>query len=153
MNPHLIRCRRGGNDEPPASLAQLLIEAENRLLERLIPGNGIDVNLGKGSAVLQASNVPVFDYGNIPNALFGGPSTITGQTSFTVVWSGVNERLNIKNTDPIYGGFGGEFVRNSAQMEWTATAGDYQFVSAPLATSASLWAELGHERNGIFFRQ
>jgi hypothetical protein len=116
-----------------------------------IPGNGINVNLGKGSAVLQASNVPVFDYGSIPNALFGGPSTITGQTSFTVVWSGVNERLNIKNTDPVYGGFGGEFVRNSAQMEWTATAGDYQFVSAPLATSSSLWAELGHERNGVFF--
>jgi hypothetical protein len=33
------------------------------------------------------------------------------------------ERLNIKNTDPVYGGFAGEFVRNTAQMEWSATNG------------------------------
>jgi len=63
----------------------------------------------------------------------------------------VNSRLNIRNTDPVYGGFGGEFIRNGAQMEWTATAGDYQFVSAPLATSSSSFAEIGHERNGMFF--
>jgi hypothetical protein len=117
-----------------------------------IPGNGIDVNPGKGSAAMQASNVPILDYGDILNALFGGgPPAVPGNVSFTVVWSGVKERLNIRNTDPIYGGFAGEFVRNSAQMEWTATAGDYQFVSDPLATSSSLFAEIGTERNGIFF--
>jgi len=101
--------------------------------------------------VLQASNVPIFDWHSIPNALFVGASPVAGQTSFKIVWSGVNSRLNLKNTDPVYGGFGGEFIRNSAQMEWTATAGDYQFASAPLATSSSLFAELGHERNGMFF--
>jgi hypothetical protein len=37
-----------------------------------------------------------------------------------------------------------------AQMEWTATAGDYQYVSAPASTSASEFAELGTERNGSF---
>jgi hypothetical protein len=36
-------------------------------------------------------------------------------------------------------------------MEWTATAGDYQYVSAPASTSASEFAELGTERNGSFF--
>jgi len=63
----------------------------------------------------------------------------------------VNSRLNIRNTDPVYGGFGGEFIRNGAQMEWTASAGVYQFVSDPLATSSSSFAEIGHERNGMFF--
>ena len=102
----------------------------------------------------QASDVPIFDYGNIPNALFGGgPAPVTGHVSFKVAWSGVNDRLNIKNTNPVYGGFGGEFVRTRAQMEWTATVGHYQFVSAPLATSSSSFAELGHERNGVFFGQ
>jgi hypothetical protein len=71
--------------------------------------------------------------------------------SFKVTWSGVNERLNIRNTDPIFGGFAGNFVRNAAQMEWTATVGDLMFVSAPLATSSSSFAEIGHERNGSFF--
>ena len=101
--------------------------------------------------MVQASNVPVIDWTSIPNALFFGLSPVAAQTSFKVVWSGVTDRLNIQNTSPTYGGFGGEFIRNSAQMEWTATAGDYQFVSDPLATSSSSFAEIGHERNGMFF--
>ena len=50
-----------------------------------------------------------------------------------------------------YGGFAGEFIRNTAQMEWTATVGDYRFTSDPLATSSSAFAEIGHERNGSFY--
>ena len=117
-----------------------------------IPGDGIRVNLGKGAASMTADNVPIEDYGNIGNALFGGgPTPIPGTVSFTVAWHGVGERLNIRNTDPVFGGFAGEFVRNAAQMEWTATVGDLQFVSDPLATSSSEFAEIGHERNGVFF--
>jgi len=61
-------------------------------------------------------------------------------------------RVKIRNTDPVYGGFAGQFMRGSAQMEWTATVGDYQFVSAPLETSSSVFAAVGKERNGIFFK-
>ena len=101
---------------------------------------------------MAANNIPILDYGDISNALFGGgPAPKPGTVSFKVAWSGVKERVNIKNTDPVYGGFAGEFVRNSAQMEWTATAGDYHFVSAALATSSSSFAEIGQERNGSFF--
>ena len=117
-----------------------------------IPANSVQVNPGRGNAVMAANNVPILDYQDIGNALFGGGSPpIPGTVSFNVVWSGVSERLNIRNTDPVYGGFAGEFVRNNAQMEWTATVGDYQFVSAALATSSSSFAEIGHERNGVFF--
>jgi hypothetical protein len=51
----------------------------------------------------------------------------------------------------VYGGFAGEFVRNTAQIEWNAAVGDYTFVSDPIATSSSSFAEIGHERNGSFF--
>jgi hypothetical protein len=116
-----------------------------------IPITGVDVQLGKGSASLQASDVAILDYGQIPNALFGGgPPPIAGTVSFKVVWHGVNERLNIKNTDPVFGGYAGEFVRNTAQMEWSAAVGDFTFVSDPMVTSASSFAQLGHERNGSF---
>lgn len=119
-----------------------------------IPSDDVDVNPGKGRAVMKSSNVPILDYTDIPNALFGGgPAPVPGSVSYTVAWSGVQERLNIKNTDPVYGGFAGEFVHTGAQMEWTATVGDYHFVSAPLETSFSSFAEVGHERNGIFFPQ
>jgi hypothetical protein len=118
-----------------------------------LPDDSVEVQLGKGSATLQASDVPVFDYGTLGNALFGPvPSPLpTGSVSYTVVWSGVRQRVNIRNTDPVYGGFAGEFIRNAAQMEWTATVGDYTFVSDPLATSSSAFAEIGRERNGSFF--
>jgi len=117
-----------------------------------IPIAGVDVQLGKGSAILHASNVPILDYGNIGNALFGGgPAPTPGTVSFKVVWSGVDQRVNITNTDPVFGGFAGEFVRNTAQMEWNATVGDFTLVSDPIATSSSSFAEIGHERNGSFF--
>jgi len=117
-----------------------------------IPVAGVDVHLGKGSASLQASNVAILDYGSIPNALFfDNPPPTPGTVSFKVVWNGVDERLNINNTDPVFGGFAGEFVRNHAQMEWSAVVGDFTFVSDPIETSTSSFAEIGHERNGSFF--
>ena len=118
-----------------------------------IPGDGIQINLGRGRASMEAQAVPILEYGDIVNALFGGgPAPTPGAVSFKVVWNGVDERLNIRNNDPVYGGFAGEFIRNTAQMEWTATVGDFTFVSAPLATSSSSFAEIGQERNGAFFQ-
>ena len=117
-----------------------------------IPLSGVAVDLDTGSATMAARNAPIIDYGSIGNALFGGgPTPVPGSVSFRVEWSGVNERVKIRNTDSVYGGFAGEFVRNSARMEWTARVGDLSFVSDPIGTSSSGFAELGHERNGMFF--
>jgi hypothetical protein len=66
----------------------------------------------------------ILDYGDIVNALFGGgPAAISGKVPFKVVWNGVIDRVQIRNTDPVYGGFGGSFIYNTAQMEWTASVG------------------------------
>ena len=99
--------------------------------------------------------MPVFDYGTLNNAVFGPVTSplSTGTVSFKVVWGGAGQRVHIRNTDPVYGGFEGEFIRNTAQKEWTGTVGDYTFVSDSLATSSSAFAEIGHERNGSFFRE
>lgn len=78
------------------------------------------------------------------------PSSVPGSVSFKVVWSGVGQRVNVSNTDPVFGGFAGEFIRNTAQMEWTATVGNYTFASDALATSSSSFAEIGKEPNGSF---
>jgi hypothetical protein len=48
-------------------------------------------------------------------------------------------------------GFAGTFVRGQAEMEWSAAVGDFSFASGPASTSSSLFAEIGHERNGSFF--
>ena len=116
-----------------------------------VSSDDIEVHFGKGAASMKAKDVPIIDYGGGGNALFGGgPTPILGTVSYKVVWSGMSERLKIKNDSPIYGGFAGTFIRNAAQMEWKATVGDYKFVSAPLGTSSSSFAEIGKERNGSF---
>jgi hypothetical protein len=113
---------------------------------------GVQVELEKGNAFLRAFDVPILDYGTDTNALFGGgPKPVRGSMSFTVVWSGIQEQVDIRNTDPVFGGFTGHFIRNKAQMEWTAVVGDYRFVSDPLQTSSSSFAEIGSEQNGSFF--
>ena len=115
-----------------------------------IPPEGVQVDLRNGIASMQASDVPVFDYGDIPNAITGARAPVSGTVSFRVEWGGPARPISIRNTDSVYGGYVGEFRRNAARMIWTARAGDYQFRSSTMDTSWSLFALLGHERNGIF---
>jgi hypothetical protein len=63
----------------------------------------------------------------------------------------VDDRLQIRNCDPVYRGFAGPFIRNTAPMACTATVGETMVVSAPLPTSSRGCAEIGLERHGIFF--
>ena len=112
-----------------------------------LPSNAVFANPGAGNAVLQASNIRILNFNDFAESLGGGAGT-PAIVSFDVRWHGVDDRKNVKNPD---NGFAGQFVRNSAQMEWSATVGDYRFVSDPLSTSSSSWAELGTERNGSFY--
>ncbi len=96
-----------------------------------VPLNSVHTNPGDGSAVLKVNDIHILDFGDFTNSLSGGPSTPA-----------------VKNPS---NGFAAEFVRNKAQMEWSAIVGDYSFQSSPLATSSSGFAELATERNGSFY--
>ena len=115
-----------------------------------IPERSVAVNLGRGSAVMQASNLAMLDFHNFENSLFGGGEPPTPATvSFRVEWSGVMQRARVVNADTTSTG---EYIRNTAEMQWTASSGDYDYVSAAAAASSSDFAEIGEERNGAFFR-
>jgi hypothetical protein len=123
--------------------------AQNGLFWTMALPQPVDVNLGKGNAVMRGTDLHVLDFGDFTNSIgFGGVPPVPATVSFTVQWSGVDDRAHVVNTDD---GHAGEFVRNGAQMEWSAVVGDYEFVSAPLSTSTSDFAEIGQERNGVFF--
>ena len=110
----------------------------------------VDVDFEEGSASMRVHKVAVTDFHDIGNALFGGGAPPTPAiVSFHVRWSGVQERLRIRNVDQ---DFTGKFIRNQAQMEWSATTEEFSFASAPANTSSSSFAELGHMRNGSFFK-
>jgi len=105
----------------------------------------VRVNLGDGSASLHVSDLDVEDYGNVVNALKDGPS-LEAAVSFDVSWSGVTERVQIRNatTD-----FGGEYIRNSATLVWSGSnSSGFRFEADSLAAG---FATIGHERNGLFF--
>ena len=112
-----------------------------------IPPDSVLTNPGAGDAIYKVSNLQIADFGDFNHAL-GGDAGVPASVSFEVRWSGVGQRVNIKNPDAR---FGGEYVRGSAQMEWSAVVGHYSFQSDPLGTSSSDFASLGTERNGVFF--
>lgn len=113
-----------------------------------IPPESVEVSLAANSATMKMTNASVQDYFSIPYALFGGgPAPIPATVSFEVRWRGAGQRVTVRNPA---GGLAGDFIRNEAQMEWSATAGPYRFASAGGASSTSSFAEFGRERNGIF---
>jgi hypothetical protein len=102
-----------------------------------------------GGATVRLRNVAVTDFHDFGNALFGGgPPPVPATLSYEVRWSRQGEVARITNEEQ---GFTGKYVRNQAQMEWAATSGDFSYRSGPASTSSSVFAEVGHERNGSFF--
>ena len=94
---------------------------------------------------MHIADLPIGDFGNVVNALTGGAPIAAAMVSFDANWSGVDERVKIRNesTD-----FAGEFIHNSATLAWSASQPGFTFTSDP---ADSHFAEIGHERNGVFF--
>ena len=117
-----------------------------------IPASGAQVDPTSGNASMRATKVPIFDWTTIQNALFMGnnPPPIPDWISFHVVWKGTGPSSDINSTDPTKGIFAGTFIQATAQMEWSAAAGDFTFESDRLENSMSSFAEVGQETNGVF---
>jgi hypothetical protein len=113
-----------------------------------MPADSVTVQFGAGKGSLKGSNIAVGDYGSIPNAINGAPG-VPSHCSFDIEWSGpITDRYQLD--DPVVG-FAGQFVLSQANMTWSASREDgFQFVSNPENTT-SVFAQLGHMRNGSFF--
>lgn len=110
-----------------------------------IERGSVRINLGAGSASLHLADEDVEDYHDVVNALKDGPSKSAAVT-VDVSWEGARERSKLRNPRVR---FRGEYVRNSATLVWSAHESGFRFRSEPLASG---FAEIGHERNGVFFR-
>jgi hypothetical protein len=105
----------------------------------------VHVDFDEGHASLKVPNLPIEDYGNVVNALKDGPSR-EALVSFNVNWGGGAKRIKIRNATT---GFVGEFIHDSATLKWSGSNEDgFSFVSDPLKSE---FAEIGRERNGVFF--
>jgi hypothetical protein len=138
----------------------------------VIPDSDVQVNPAAGTAEMHVHNLPELDYfspdGNAA-LLSLGPTWQTGYfdstASFDVVWNGpVTRRVNVKDAA---NGFAGVFNENQATVTWsTNSTSGFTFTSNPGNFSTSVaevpgvngvtaplnfFAEVGQERNGVFF--
>ncbi|GAC1537961.1 MAG: hypothetical protein NVS2B9_04380 [Myxococcales bacterium] len=121
-----------------------------------------DVDVEEGRAVWVLNGYAITDFTNFENSLasFSGPGgTPTpgkallppkpGNVSFDLRWEGVKRRYRVD--DPAQR-LRGEFVEPSAAtIRWSGRTAGYSFVSDPV--SEVFFAQLGEERNGVFFQR
>ncbi len=129
-----------------------------------IPLSAVRVDLGAATATLTVDDLDVEDYGNLANALRDGPSS-PASVSYTMRWSGVKARVDVTDFEtstnpPDNHRFAGRFIEGTAVIErFTATVFDasantiFSFVADPSRATMSKFAEIGRERNGVFFRE
>ena len=114
-----------------------------------LPEDAVEVHSDDGGAEMRGRNVQLLDFGDFGNSLFGGGNPpVPATVSFLVRWASAGERAHVVNESD---GHAGQYIRTTAQMQWSATSGDFDYVSAPIGTSSSDFAEFGKERNGVFF--
>jgi len=112
-----------------------------------IPDESVEVDFDDARATMNLSDMQVKDFGTGLNSLLRGPS-VKSVVSFHIRWSGVNERVKTRDKT---NRFVGNFIEDTATMAWSARRKDFKFVSDPANTSTTIFAEIGRERNGVFF--
>lgn len=110
----------------------------------------IEVDPGSGTARFHAENLPVPDYHDIINAIFGGSPPVAGHVSFDVRWAGGGGRQPERDTTY---GFVGKYVSGPATISFAVRDDDVDvvFTSDAGGQTNGLPPEVGHERNGVFF--
>ena len=114
-----------------------------------VPGDKVTADVAHGSASLALTDFDVEDYHNLLNALQDGPSD-PASVSFEMSWKANSPPMNV--TDPVHH-FDGRFTLCDVQIEWSATAPNFTFVSDPASTTHNVRSVIGHERNGVFFSE
>jgi hypothetical protein len=118
-----------------------------------IPEESVGVHLGEGAAVLEAANIPLRDVFTVANSFSpAGPRVPAVIDSLNIEWSGITKTLQFSDATDQFAGY---FLENSATIEVTVTTppspGLHGFHFVSQATTASDFAQIGHDHNGSFF--
>src|SRR5712692_9025106 len=93
--------------------------------------DALEVDLAGGTATLALDDLD-------------GPSD-SASVSFEMRWKAIAEPMNI--TDSVHG-FTGRYQISAVQIEWSAKAPRFEFVSDPAGTTTNVSSVIGRERNG-----
>jgi hypothetical protein len=130
-----------------------------------IPNDSVDVDLREEEASLRVKNVLVFDAFTVPNSLdtrhpMGKVNAVIN--SLRMKWRGTTQE---RSHNDCADAFRGHFFEDVATIEVVVTTPEvpakacpptprrngFHFVSDPAHTSVSHFAQIGRERNGVFF--
>jgi hypothetical protein len=115
----------------------------------VVDGRDIDVDLAVGTATFRGTNMHMPDFHDFENSVLGnGAPPTPAVVSFTVRWMADGDVTQFDNPAQQYRG---EMRAATAQMDWAARSGIYEYTSAPLDASAVDFAQIGEESNGSFF--
>jgi hypothetical protein len=124
-----------------------------------VPRKDLQVHLGEGKASLKVTDLAVTDWKTNGNSISGGkllgpgvPATV----SYEINWSGATRKVKVRDAK---NGFAGLFVETGATISWSSSQKSqfggnpdgFAFVSDAASTTKTDFAEIGHERNGVFF--
>jgi hypothetical protein len=114
-----------------------------------IPAQNVTIDLDDATARMRVDNFALEDYGTLANALLDGPSK-PATVFFDIRWSGVSARVEVRD---LVLGFAGKFIEDTAHVSWSASVPStgFTFQSDAASTSTTAFAEIGAERNGVFF--
>src|SRR6266852_6862819 len=114
-----------------------------------VPEDALEAELEDGTATLGLYDLDEEDYHNLLNALQDGPSD-SASVSYEMRWKAIAEPMNV--TDSVHR-FSGRFQLSTVQIEWSAKAPNFKFVSDAASSTINIKSVIGRERNGIFFGQ
>jgi hypothetical protein len=108
----------------------------------------VRVHLADGEAVLDAQNIPLFDWGTIPNSLANGAHA-AATVSLRIVWYGRGTQVPFSSAAAK---FKGAYSVNSVVVRAIARtpSQSLKLVTDPLSTVTN-FAQIGTEANGFFF--
>jgi hypothetical protein len=112
-----------------------------------VPEQSIEVGPGSGRASMRVKRLASRDFGDVVNALLLGPS-VPAIVSFDIWWTASHDAHRFHYEPDRWDA---NVVFNEARASWQGETAAARFVSGPASTSFSLFAEVGHERSGVYF--
>ena len=113
----------------------------------------IDVHPGAGRAAFRLSTqIPDdHDLRSSLTEVFPAGFPQMAEVTFDVEWSGIIDRAQLRNEAM---NFEGQFLQTGSTIHWTAfnPASGFEFRSEDPNPARLIYAVIGHERNGVFFK-
>jgi hypothetical protein len=121
------------------------IAPDGRFWTQAIDPRSVDVHPGSGRAVMQATNLAMPDYHDFVSAVTGVPPVL-GIVSFRIEWAPSQDKHRYSYAPH---NWEGQFVHTTATCDWSGRTEVAEFTTD--TNNPTIFAEVGHERNGVFF--